>query len=299
MRFLRILIPLLLLPVGPALSAQQGYILGSVGVVPARFYVGDLVQVYVRVSVESNMELRPPGTFPPAPDLELREVACTRIREGEWEVQIHFVSFKPGKFAVPGLDLGGIRLRGIELETRSVLEDKGEVELKPPRRQLVIPGTWLKAALLAGFLVLFPPFLIFLWRKAPGWLEGLRERRVRNLPLQRIRVALRRLAKELARMDGRRFFTELTHAIRAYLTARLAFPADKATTLEIGRILPDRLPAHSLAQGAASGIAALLERGDHVKFGGRPCRRKEMERALQRIEELVDIVEEVENRVES
>jgi hypothetical protein len=270
-RFLRILIPLLLLPVGPALSAQQGYVLGSVGVVPARFYVGDLVQVYVRVSVESNMELRPPGTFPPAPDLELREVMCTRIREGEWEVQIHFVSFKPGKFAVPGLDLGGIRLRGIELETRSVLEDKGEAELKPPRRQLVIPGTWLKAALLAGFLVLFPPFLIFLWR----------------------------LAKELARMDGRRFFTELTHAIRAYLTTRLTFPADKATTLEIGRILPDRLPADSLAQGAASGIAALLERGDHVKFGGRPCRRKEMERALQRIEELVNIVEEVENRVES
>jgi hypothetical protein len=200
---------------------------------------------------------------------------------------------------MPALDLGGIRLRGIEMETRSVLEDKGEDELKPPRQQLVIPGTWFKVGLLAAFLVLFPPLLIFLWRKAPGWLASYRERRFQKIPLQRIRAALRRLAKELGGMDGRRFFTELTRAIRVYLAAKLAFPADKATTREIGRILPLRLPAETLPQEAAVGIAVLLERGDHVKFGGKPCRRREMENALRKIEELVETVEEAESRVES
>jgi hypothetical protein len=237
--------------------------------------------------------------LPAAEDLELREVVCTRIREGEWEVQIHFVSFRPGVFAIPALDLGGIRLRGIEMETRSVLEDKGEEELTPPRQQLVIPGTWFKVGLLAAFLVLFPPFLIFLGRKVPVWLAIYRERRFKKIPSQRIKAVLRRLARELLKMDGRRFFTELTRAIRAYLTARLAFPADKATTREIRRILPLRLPADTLPQEAAFGIAALLERGDHVRFGGRPCHRREMESALRKIEELVETVEEAESRVES
>jgi hypothetical protein len=298
-RSLLIPLTLLLLLLGSAVSAQQDYILGSVGLVPARFYVGDHVQVYARVSLENSADLQPPGALPPAPDLELMEVSCNRIREGEWEVQIHFISFRPGKFTIPALDLGGIRLRGIELETRSVLEDKGEGELRPPRQQLVIPGTWFKIGLLAAFLVLLPPFLIFLWRKVPGWLESYREVRSKKLPAKKIRTVLRRLARDLREMDGRRFFTELTLAIRVYLTNRLAFPADKATTREIGRIMPMRLPPDALPQQAASGMAALLERGDHVKFGGKPCRSREMEKALVKTEELVQAIEEAENHVES
>jgi hypothetical protein len=214
-------------------------------------------------------------------------------------VQIHFVSFRPGIFTTPPLDLGGILLRGIEMETRSVLEDRGEEDLRPPRRQLVIPGTWLKAGFLAAFLILFPPLLIFLWRKAPGWLARYRELRNRNLPLQRLRAVLRRLAKELSDMDGGRFFSELTAAIRIYLTEKLSFPAVKATTREIDRMLPGRMPVEPLPRDAASGIVALLQRGDHVKFGKRPCNRREMKSALRKTQELVEIVEEVENRVES
>lgn len=298
-RHLRRALPVLLLSIAAAsLGAQSRYTVGSIGLLPARFYVGDPVEMYVRVNLERDVSLAPPERLPVAPRLELREVVCSRIRSTEWDVQIRFTSFQPGIAPLPPLDLGGIVLSGLEIETRSVVEDRADSELKPPRKQLAVPGTWSKVGIAVFFLLACVPLVLLVLRLAPAWIEGARALQRRILPVQRVKAALRRLARVLSAADGRRFFIELTRAFRAYLAARLAFEAETATTREIGRELPSRFPeAVADPDGLAEEVVSLLRQADFVKFGGRTCREEEMRAALLWTERLVDAIERGEGPV--
>jgi hypothetical protein len=280
---------------------QAEYSLGNIMVLPVRYYVGDPVEMFVRVSLPEGKALKAPGKLPESSWLEIRDVKCTKIREQEWDVKIHFTAFKPGVHILPDLNLGDIILSGLTSETLSILQGKGDDRLRPLRGQLVLPGTWLKIALALVLIFSMPPFLYLFIRFLLKIFGEYKLARFRILPKFRVSRALKRLGRELAELDPRRFFLRLTRALRNYLTARLAFPADKATTLEIDSLLPVKLPGalpsdrtHTLQEE----IVALFRRADHVKFGGLDSTKEEMAGALKKAEGIIVAIEKVEENVE-
>lgn len=293
------LLLLFLLP-GVISRGQSPYTLGSVGLLPARAYVGDTVQMHVRVSLEAGAMLVPPSDLPFSARLEIETVVCKRMREGEWEVQIHYTSFEPGARQLPALNLGAIELSGLDIVTRSVIEDRGETGLRSPKPQLAIPGTWTKIGFAVFSLLFCGPVLLFLLRCTPGWLARARKVQRRILPVLRMKFVLRRLGKRLPGMDGQRFFFYLTRAFRRYFSARLDFSAMTATTREIGRALPEKLSdGESGGAPLAAEIESLFREADEVKFGGRSCRKERLRLVLAQSERLVDAIERGAERVES
>jgi hypothetical protein len=259
----------LLAALAPA-AAQAGYAVLESGTAPLRFYVGDAVELRLRVRLAAAAkggELRAPARLPSAPWLDLRRVRVAPLGGGEWDVRIELVSFAPGPARVPRLDLGAIALEDLRIQTASILEEKKAERPAPPREQLFVPGTALRLALAAGLAVGGPILAAWLAVRAVRLGRRLGRRRRLALPWSRLQRALRRLRLRAGRLAGREFYIELTSALRTYLERRHALAATTATTRELGERLRVLAPSGEERE-AADGLARLLARGDWVKFGG-------------------------------
>ena len=105
-----------LLAAGPG-AAQPGYTVVESGTAPLRFYVGDPVELRLRVRVAAGAkaaELRAPAKMPSASWLDVQRVRVAPLGGGEWDVRIELVSFAPGPTPVPRLDLGAVALEDPE-----------------------------------------------------------------------------------------------------------------------------------------------------------------------------------------
>ncbi len=251
-------------------AAQPGYTVLESGTAPLRFYVGDPVELRVRVRVGAGaktVELRAPAKMPSAPWLDVQRVRVAPLGGGEWDVRIELVSFAPGPTRVPRLDLGAVALEDLRIQTASILEEKKADRPAPPREQLFVPGTALRLATAAALAIGGP--ILAAWLAVRAVRLGRRVGRTRRLalPWSRLQRALKRLRLRAARLAGREFYIELTSALRTYLERRHGLAATTSTTRELGERLRVLAPSGEERE-AADGLARLFARGDWVKFGG-------------------------------
>jgi hypothetical protein len=255
-----------------AQSGPAGYSVVESGTVPLRAYVGDTVELRVRLRLDAQVmrTLEAPKKLPSASWLEVRQVRVSLLGGREWEVRILYVSFAPGQAALPPLDLRAITLAALQVHTASILAERKLERPAPPREQLALPGTARRLALAVLAAVAGPAAAIFAGVRAVRLAKRLAARRRASLPGSRFRRALRRLRGQLDSLGPRRFYIELTAALRAYIEARHGVRASAATTRELRSGLA-ALSGHA-ATGAPTqaleDLARLLERGDVVKFGG-------------------------------
>jgi hypothetical protein len=262
-------------------AAQPGYAVMSSGTVPLRAYVGDGVELRVRLRLVPEARARTPPALtapkklPEAAWLELRQVRVSAAGPLEWDVRVALVSFAPGPTRLPPLDLGAIRLEGLTIETASILQEKKVEGLAPPRDQLALPGTARRLAAAVALGVGAPIAGILLSSRVARLARAASARRRRARPWGRLHRALRRLRGRLDRIGPREFYIELTAALRSYLEVRHGLEATTSTTSE----LRDRMRALPSAAGereAVEGLLGLLERADWVKFGQAAAERGEL-----------------------
>ncbi len=282
-------------------SPQDTYIIQDSSFLPVRFYVGDNVELRLRLEVPSR-DLRPPSHTSGGNWLVFREITCARIKGQVWEVRILFTTFQPGRHVLPDIDLGGIVLSNLRAETRSILEDKEQEKPAGQKGQLLLPGTVRTVILTALGVLLMPPILYKLIRGGLSVLKRYNKLRQRKLPRSRILRALDRLQARLKDHDAAAFFTQVAGLLREYLNGRLHIPAETSTTLELRLLLPEALSrAHPSGEIrlVTSGVIDLFQRADYVRFGGQSASQREMADVLDEVFQFVDNIEGVVAHVES
>ena len=263
---------------------------------PPRFYVGD--RVTARVVVRSSRQLTAPAAVVPDEWVVVHGVDTVPRSDGRWEVRVGFSSYRPGVLTLPPIDVGAFRLENIPVQAASLLsgERAAAPVLRPPRPQLLLPGTG-GVLLGAAAAVLTVPYLLvsgglLLAGRARRW----RRERERGLPRARLERAVRRLQASSPRSIGAdaetvTFYAQLAHLSRDYLAARMRIPAHACTTRE----LRTALPGHGLHATLGAELTAILDTADRVKFAGRHSSAAEMQ-ALS--EQLIALVREIDAALE-
>jgi hypothetical protein len=260
----------------------------SRSVVPARPYVGDIVEV--RVSFDPGQTVPEPGPLPVPlvktrdSDSELVEAAISR-NGGQWTYLARFVAWKTGLVRVPLVKPAGLVFPDVMIEIASVVDDFGR---DPPRyadplelrgtRLLVwgVAGFFLVTALLAWSLVFW--ILPWLRRMRRMWREGQAARDFGR--------SLDYLEETAESLKADEIWALLTNGLRNYLSKRTSVPYRAYTAREAGMVAPETLP-----EGVAMEAAALLALGDEVRFARRAS-GADPRGAIERSRRILEAVEE-------
>ena len=259
---------------------------------PPRFHVGD--RVTARVVVRSSRHLTAPAAVAPDEWVVVHRVDTVPRSDGRWEVRVGFSSYRPGVLTLPPIDVGAFRLENIRVQAASLLAgDRAPAPvLRPPRPQLLLPGTG-GVLLGAAAAVLTVPYLL----ASGGLLLAARARRrrrqrARGLPRARLERAVRRLQASSPRSmaadaETASFYAQLAHLTRDYLAARMRIPAHACTTRELRSALPE----HGLHGTPGTELTAILDTADRVKFAGRHSSAAEMQALSERLIALVQAID--------
>ena len=259
---------------------------------PPRFYVGD--RVTARVVVRSSRQLTAPAAVAPDEWVVVHRVDTVPRSDGRWEVHVGFSSFRPGVLTLPPIDVGAFRLENIRVQAASLLagDRAAPAVLRPPRRQLLLPGTGGVLLSAAGAVLTVPYLLVSGGLLLAGRARRRRQQRARGLPRARLERAVRRLQESSPRSmaavaETVSFYAQLAHLTRDYLAARMRIPAHACTTGD----LRTALPGHGLHRALGAELTAILDTADRVKFAGRHSTAAEMQAVSEQLIALVQAID--------
>ena len=276
------------------MAAQQGfgeapYRVVEMVLLPPRFFVGDLVEMRLKLDVPKSAQIEPPQTLPESNWMTVERVDVVRGAQERAEVRILFKSFQPGTQVLPPLTVGDIVLQDLRVSTSSLLEEEPVQKIRPYTGQVSLPYTWIRVVSITVAIISAP--LMLPW--GAGWfirrMRRLRQERRRRLPALRIGKALESLRVYAGRGEDRAFCIEFSRHLREYLQTRLHVAARTSTTREIAALLRSALEQHE----GASDFVRLLQQSDAIKFGGSVSGVQEM---LSMIEDTTDAIDRAEKR---
>ncbi len=267
------------------LFAQEGYTLVRTLVIPPTFYVGDRVELRLRIQPDKGRSVATPRQLPRDAYLRIDSVTVKRL-DTEAEVRIFFASYAPGERELPPIRLGDITLTGIKVRTASLISS-GHVTLSQPKGQLFLPGSGLLLALLVALLFGGPPLVVVSIRSARRMVAHLMDRREFERPWVRLRAALSRLDRGEGFDDARGFYIVVSDELRLYLSVRVAPDYLTATGREFAplteRSLPDLPQARSTVE--------VMRFADQVKFAGLAAGPEAIARDAGRVREAAEAIE--------
>jgi hypothetical protein len=259
---------------------------------PPRFFVGDRVELRLKYDVPAGVAVQVPDRLPEHAWIEFLDIDIQdrRISSGAGVVQVrlHFIPFSPGEAVLPSIRLGDLDTGELMVSTQSTLELEPDPTLRGPRRQLLLPLTWLRLLVLLLIAAGTPLCLYLLLRYGIRSVARIREARLRRLPYIHARKGLSQLETGRSSMEGKSFFILLSLTIRRYLSERYAVPLMSVTT---GEILKE-LNIVGVEESVSRRIHEILKTADIIKFSGKRTRKREMERCLKAAGRIVEQVEE-------
>ncbi len=252
---------------------------------PKRFYVGDIVEMRIRLKVQSGISVTAPAALPSTGSVLFKNIDVLQRGE-ELEVKVVFSPYQPGTISLPPLTLGGIVLTDIKVHANSIFDEKPR-SFAPPMGQVLIPSTRLLIGIIVGIIVIVPVFLILgirlVYRRFSRFLALQQEKQ----PYKKLVKTLHRLRQQAATLGGREFFIILSDDLRSYLSSRLNGNFVSATSTEIAALLKHV----SAAPVYEKLISDVFIRGDLVKFGGKEADLNELSSCLNTVEEAVSLIE--------
>jgi hypothetical protein len=265
-------------------GAQQGYTIRNAVFLPQVFYVGDRVELRLRMRLEPGITLQRSGT---PPRVEWGTVhGISAVQQGqEAEVRVEFTAFRQGTLALPPIDLGEITVQGFDVYVETILGENPE--LSPLRDQAVLPSTDLLIAGAIAALVVIPLLWLFFVRFGKNRVHRLVERYRANQPARRLNRSLRQLDAEVQALKGREFYIALLEDLRSYVSQKLGVDCMSATTHELRGYL-DQLIEDTQDR---EDVVALFHYGDLVKFAQR---RSPVKKRRQHIEDLQQVIAKIE-----
>lgn len=264
--------------------AEDGYSIDRVHFLPPTYYVGDVVEARVRLSVNGDAEIREPDELPPPGNVHIRDIRIIPISD-EYDVRISFSCYETGEGELPSIDLGDITLTGVPIEVESILQE-GDTTIEDAFGPTLLPGSRLMLALFAGGLLTLPPLVVLAVVWLRRFIENMRVKWKDRKPLKELNNDLDALVS--AKTSSREFYIELTGVFRRYLTHRLSIDTKASTASELARDL------RQLLQGveAVDKISNELPGFDAVKFGGRRIKRQQRQADIGKVREAALAIEE-------
>jgi len=283
------MVAVLLFPAG--VMGDQNYTLESVRFTPSEFYVGEQVELRVTLKVPESVPVVAPAEPPELDWINIHDIEV--VRKGTiTDIRILFSTFQPGLKTLPSLDFKGLVLEPVKVHTISVL-DIDPPPFQEPSGQMLLPGTTFFLILFITLLLVVPVLVLSL---GPGFKKaflGVISLRKQKKPFERLKKTLDDLGNSERAQQGDPFYSTLIQEFRIYLHNRTGEDFLSTTSGEFEalflRIVPDGRMAGELA--------ALLNRGDGTRFGGRSVPTGEYAGALEAVERAAVRIEEImENR---
>jgi len=255
-----LIIVLIFLPV-ISIIADTGISSVDTVFLPKEYYVGDKVELRIKLTIEEGYTLQLPENLPESSWINFHSVEITKADKNQ-EVRIVFTSFIPGTRSLPALNLGGIVLNSVKLHTSSLIESTGN-DFVGIADQLLLPGTKLMLVIVVGTLFLGPLLVLMLlgpFRKKIAEFAGIgRGRR----PIKRLNRILRELEDQKGRISCRRFYIRLSREVREYLSKRSTVDFTTLTTQDMKFALSRVVNNSEFVEN----ILGMMKLADSIKFG--------------------------------
>ena len=276
---------LFILTASAPLFAQEGYTITRIVFLPPTFYVGDEVEMRLRIKPDPGKTIQAPGEMPELSWLRV-DHATLITGENEAEFRLGFSTFQPGTRSLPDISLGDIVLKDIKIHTTSVL-GPDQNTLAPLRDQMYLPGTKFYIVLFVAVIIFLPVVLVpltrFLRKKISQTLVKSREGRV----YRRFQKEIKYIQDRMETLDSREFYILLTESLRRYLWKRTGKDFITTTSREIRNLMRVTLPDQSIQRS----ILKVFTTGDRVKFGGTSEGTKTRNRNLALVLESAEKIE--------
>ena len=251
---------------------------------PPVYYVGDLVEVRVRIRPPEGIIPAEPTELPDSEWIDFHSVRVVPI-SGDYDLRVGFTSFHPGTATLPSLQFGELVLENVKIHTTSIVRE-GNAELTPLRDQLLLPGTRVFAGLAVGLLLVIPLALILLVIWLRGFVISILDRQRERRPLRKLTQKIAELRSRDGRVDNREVYAILLHEFKRFLAARAQLDLESATSREMADVLEVAYPGIHESHD----LAGLVLRFDNIKFGGlrvtAPLRERDFDRVLEFSKEL-------------
>jgi hypothetical protein len=267
-------------------DAQQSYTIRDAVFLPQVFYVGDRVELRLRLRVDPGVTVR--RELAP-PDVEWGRVhSISAAQQGrDAEVRVEFTAFRQGTLALPPINVGDITVQGFDIYVETILGD--DREPAPLRDQTLLPSTNLLIAGGLGAVVLLPLVWVLFVRVGRSRIRRMVERYRANQPARRLRKSIRQLRAEVEETKGRDFYIRLLSDLRSYMSRKLGVDCMSATTEELRGYLVQLIDQADDREA----LLDLFHYGDRVKFARGSSTVKMRRRHLDTVS---DVLEEVEER---
>ncbi|MFO7731333.1 MAG: hypothetical protein R6V86_11280 [Spirochaetia bacterium] len=259
---------------------------------PPDFYVGDNVEMRLRVYPESGLRVLPPEEVPVTNWIDIHDV---RVKQDglRWEVQIDFTSYAPGTRTLPVIQLGDVVLNDVKLHTKSILQERG-LDFFGIKGQLYLPGTRLAIGLAVLILFFGPVFVLSFAGRVTQGVKRFVSIKTGRRPYKRFMRALKDLREKHMQMSSRRFYIVLSEELRHYLSSRTKDDFIALTSSELHAQLWKTLPSDSTEQVEA--LVRMMQQSDEIKFGGLNASKKQREEDLEMV---VSAAKEIEVYIET
>ena len=230
---------------------------------PPTYYVGDLVEVRLRIQVAEAITPAEPTEYPEPGAVAIHDVRVIPI-SGEYDVRISFSSFDPGTRMLPHIKLGELVIKDIRIHTNSLIEDR-DLEFVGVFDPVYLPGSRLLLALSVGALLLLPVFVVGLFSWIKKLSKSIRENRRERQPFRVLAGTLDELIATPPPVDSRDFYHKLSNGFKHYLSSRIDPGLLTCTSRELENKLEDPFSTVPQITLAAQAMAFF----DQMKFGGR------------------------------
>ena len=95
--------------------AEDTFTITRVHFLPPVYYVGDRVEVRVRLSVEPGLTVAEPSELPSPGNVHIQDVRIIPISD-EYDVRVIFACYETGPRDLPPLKLGDIAFTGVKID---------------------------------------------------------------------------------------------------------------------------------------------------------------------------------------
>lgn len=268
-----------------SLVLSTAYEIDSITFVPREFYVGDVVDMRISIKLSPGTMISIPEELPRAEWIYLRDLEMLES-DGMTTIHITFSSFQPGIRLLPPIDLGGIILEGLKLDTASILEEEFSPFL-PAADPMYLPRTALYFALIVGSVLGIPLLFILFFKGLKNRIRRVIVAAGRKRPYVRLQKVLHDLERKILNRDGNVFYTALLLELKNYMSARTGVDFSTLTSMEVCLLLDSLFP-EEFFKGT---LKELFKFSDQVKFGGLDPYTARKKEDLNRLDEAVKALE--------
>ncbi|MEA1911603.1 MAG: hypothetical protein U9N32_08010 [Spirochaetota bacterium] len=244
-----------------SLGADTGVSVEDTIFIPREYYVGDEVELRIKLKIEEGFNLYHPLELPESSWIKINSLEITGDQKSP-ELRIVFTSFIPGTRSFPPLNLGEIVLNSVKIHTSSLIDSTGE-NFIGIAGQLLLPGTKLGLSIIVGSLFTGPLLLIILLGPLKRKLVFLIKNGLGRSPINKLNRVLKELGVQKNGISCRRFYIRLSGAVREYLSKRSDIDFITLTTSDMELALIKVIGHREFS----SMLSDMMKLSDNIKFG--------------------------------